>query len=307
MRFAKIFGVCVMLMATLSSAAADDDATMRELERQIEQARMQLDEAAQRIAALYTEKYGQKGAPKKAMLGILLDDEASTTGVEIVGVTPGGGAEAAGLTAGDLIVRIGEEDLTSARSPMRALSSYMKGVAPGEQVFVEFERGGETLAVDITTQAHGAKVWVSALDDLKNMDLDMDFDFSALPGGMHHKVISQTEIGSKQLMFVDGELARYFDVDSGVVLLAPPADSRLQPGDVLLSVDGQSIDSMEAAVKALDGMDEQGTVQIQRHGRKRSVEVAAGELALRHTNKRVIKIKRPDGTKLEETIVEVTD
>ena len=145
----KRWCVAVLALLTFSPLTYAGD----EFDRQLEEARQQVDEAAKVLGELYRQKYSIKGGENKAMLGIMLGDKASPDGVELFGVTPGGGAEQAGLEAGDVIVKLDDLSLSDVDSPMKAMSGYMKGVAPGDKVSVVFERDGESNEVMLTTQA----------------------------------------------------------------------------------------------------------------------------------------------------------
>lgn len=112
----RFITVCMMLAAVLSLAApplargADSDADIeREIEQSIERARDQLDDAARRLAELHTRKWEFENSGPRAerpMLGVLLGDFPTAEGIPLAGVTPGGGAERAGLKGGDVLVAL---------------------------------------------------------------------------------------------------------------------------------------------------------------------------------------------------------
>ena len=244
------------------------------------------------------------------MLGILLGDGRSEGGVEIVGVTPGGGAEAAGLEAGDLIVKIGDADLAAAESPMRGLVQFMRDVEAGDVVPVVYEREGESVTVDITTQARGVHV-LKILDSTADLDIDLS-GLEALANIPNMPKI-QKEIMMRMpsqdwLLEVEGDLASYFDVAEGVVVVRAPDASELKGGDVLLVVDGASVEDAEQAVQALAGIEGSADVRIKRKGRERTVEVEEGTVSKPTMERRqVIRIKRKEGDDDEETVVEIVD
>ena len=270
-----------------------------EIEAQMKEARKALDEAARRLAELHTTKYGGHGVAKRAMLGILLGDGPMRGGVEMVGVTPGGGAEQAGLQAGDKIIRIADIDLGEVDRPGRELSLYMKQVTPGESVPVVYERKGEEVDAVIVTQAqssHMMKMVTSSLDNL-----DFDFDFKDMPQVSVHTAPATSD----RLMYVEGDLAAYFDVDEGVVVIKAPADSDLKGGDVLLEVDGQSVESVADALVALGDVDG-GDVRVKRKGRNLNVAVDADDFdQVVKEEIRVIRVKRAKGGDDQDVHVEV--
>ncbi|MFJ6002276.1 S1C family serine protease [Arthrobacter sp. NPDC092385] len=68
-----------------------------------------------------------------------------TTGVVVLSVSRGGPADDAGIRPGDIITRIGDEDLATPEDLLSALRQR----DPGETVSVETRRGPETQSVDV--------------------------------------------------------------------------------------------------------------------------------------------------------------
>ncbi|MHA7179552.1 S1C family serine protease [Arthrobacter sp. MDB2-24] len=68
-----------------------------------------------------------------------------TTGVVVLSVSQGGPADDAGIRPGDIITRIGDEDLSAPEDLLAALRQR----DPGETVTVETRRGAETETVDV--------------------------------------------------------------------------------------------------------------------------------------------------------------
>jgi S1-C subfamily serine protease len=256
-----------------------------ELEDQIAQARKQLDAAARQLAELHKQKFvwAEDGDHERAMLGVLLGDmeqQERADGVELYGVTPGGGADAAGLKAGDLITKIDAVSLAEADDPLKALTGYMKNVEPGESVTVEYVRDGEALSASIATQARSAHVM--RFIDGNDFDFDFDFNFDEFTNGADFTaLIPNIRTGAERsphLMAVEGDLARYFDVEEGVVVVSPPTEnSELKGGDVILSVGDKTIDDLEEAERRLAAIEGVATVDVKRSGKRRSVEVEQGE------------------------------
>jgi aminopeptidase YwaD len=74
-------------------------------------------------------------------MGIMPDYTFAGTGVRADGVTDGKPAQKAGLQAGDIIIRLGENNIASLENYMQALGKFKKG----EKTKVKFKRGNETL------------------------------------------------------------------------------------------------------------------------------------------------------------------
>ena len=259
----------------LFGVAAPNLSLAGDYEKEIKAARIALDKAAQRLAELHTSEYG-KGHGKKAMLGILLGDGPMMGGVEMVGVTPGGGAEQAGLKAGDKIVRIGDTSLAQADNPMNALTSHMKNVSPGETVNVVYLRDDNEIEADITTQARSKHIMKMVTRSVDNFDFDFDLDDIRTGAiAVAGNVLGGTN--SNNLKFVEGDLAKYFDVDQGVVFWDVPKDSTLKAGDVLLEVDGEAVDDVPQALVALgDSATQDVEAKVKRRGKTKSLTIAAG-------------------------------
>ncbi|MBG6225284.1 S1-C subfamily serine protease [Arthrobacter sp. CAN_A2] len=69
-----------------------------------------------------------------------------TTGVAVLSVSQGGPADDAGIRPGDIITRIGDEEISAPEDLLSALRQY----DPGETVQVRIRRGAETQTVDVT-------------------------------------------------------------------------------------------------------------------------------------------------------------
>jgi len=80
----------------------------------------------------------------RVWVGVFLGDEVDG-GVQILEVVPGGPAAKAGLTSGDIVIRIDGKDVAEEKDLSRALSRH----APGETVGLTILRGGETKNKDL--------------------------------------------------------------------------------------------------------------------------------------------------------------
>ncbi|NEB74054.1 PDZ domain-containing protein [Streptomyces sp. SID14478] len=86
----------------------------------------------------------------RAALGItartVLGDDYKPAGIAVVSVTDGGGAEKAGIKAGDIITRFGDTDVTT----MQSLSEALAEEKPGDDVSVTYTRDGSEKKADVT-------------------------------------------------------------------------------------------------------------------------------------------------------------
>ncbi|MFF5722273.1 S1C family serine protease [[Kitasatospora] papulosa] len=76
----------------------------------------------------------------------VVDDAYKPAGVAIVSVQKGGAAERAGLRAGDIITRVGDDRVTTITS----LSEALAGDKPGEKVEVTYTRGDAAKSAEVT-------------------------------------------------------------------------------------------------------------------------------------------------------------
>ncbi len=100
-----------------------------------------------------------KGRVERAYLGILVVDVTPSLarqldlpvekGAGIRDVVPGGPAHRAGLQPGDIIVRIGGQEVANSGELLEALRQFR----PGQTVEVEFYRGGRLLSTSVTLAA----------------------------------------------------------------------------------------------------------------------------------------------------------
>jgi putative serine protease PepD len=86
----------------------------------------------------------------RAALGVtartVVNDDYQAAGVAVVEVLAGGAADKAGLEPGDIITRLGDEDITTITS----LSEALAAGKPGERTTVTFTRDGSEKKMDVT-------------------------------------------------------------------------------------------------------------------------------------------------------------
>jgi putative serine protease PepD len=80
-------------------------------------------------------------------------DDLLTSGAKIAAVTAGGGAEKAGLQVGDLVTKVGDENVESAYG----LIALIRAQAPNSQVPITYVRGSDTKTVTVTLGSAASK------------------------------------------------------------------------------------------------------------------------------------------------------
>ncbi len=119
---------------------------MLRLTRYIEDLMVRLDGRG-RLAFTKTDEENAAATPRfKVTLGVVPDYMFSGTGMRIDGVTEGKPAAAAGIQAGDIVLRIGAVEVPDMMGYMKALGQFNKGdTAP-----VKLLRAGKEVMVDVT-------------------------------------------------------------------------------------------------------------------------------------------------------------
>jgi len=128
---------------------------LREASREIAEAHRAL---ARSTKTIHLEREMNLG--DRAVIGIVLGKE-SPEGVTIVGVSPNGPADRAGLKTGDVLVSIRGESLAGeeGRKGRETLFRVMDEVESGETIAVVAQRDGATLDFEITAERREPSSW----------------------------------------------------------------------------------------------------------------------------------------------------
>jgi S1-C subfamily serine protease len=243
---AAAFGLALVAPAVSSGADAADRAA---LEKQLQAAREQLDRSAREVAELSRQLYGGaegevmrfvQGRPPGSMLGINVGGGASRDeGVEVVGVSPGGPAEHAGLKAGDVLMAVDGQALKRSgdRGPSAQLIEFMRGVEPGRAVKVDYLRDGQRRNASVTA----APADPPMMRVLRERLAGPLAEGLAMPG-LEGLLGPERSFRSLELVPLTPKLGQYFGTDRGllVVRAANAPGLPLEEGDVLQTIDGRT-------------------------------------------------------------------
>ena len=288
-RFTPILFLLVGLLGAGVGFGAESPAEEHsELEATLDQARQEVQESALRLAEVIKEQMGDDPQAKVGEwlswdtggeLGVMISDD-DQGGVLLTEVLPDGGADQAGLEAGDRLTAIDGIPLDQGGGP-KALLEHMKTVEAGQEVALVVLRGGETNQVTVVAQrrSHIQR----ALEGL-DLDIDLDVDGVELMG----RRVEATAV--PRLVDVDPDLGAYFGVDQGVLVLNAPEDGELRSGDVLLALGGEAVTSARQARRTIAHAEAPVAADIMRQNTRLKVTIAP-EAFPRHIGKRIRIIK----------------
>jgi len=145
------------------------------------------------------------------------------SGVYVSAVSPDGGAAAAGIKKGDIITKINNVEVNSGLQ----MSAQIAGFRPGDRIPVTFIRNGKEQTVTVALKKKG---------DVITMNIG-------------------NRLGA-DLVTLDKNKARQYGISGGVVVSkitegGPIGRTRMQPGFIITSVNGQNVSSVEDLTKLL--------------------------------------------------------
>jgi serine protease Do len=165
------------------------------------------------------------------------------TGAEVAGVEPGAPAAEAGIEIGDVIVEFNGKPVRSNTD----LASVVAGTAPGTTVPLKVVRDRKTITLNITVEELNLAAERGTTRGGRGEPEDREPTETNL--GMSIQPLRQAE---RQELGVPG--GRGGAVVTSVTRFGPAAQAGLFPGDVILSVAGQSVSSVAEVTAALDAL-----------------------------------------------------
>lgn len=213
-----------------------------------------------------------------AALGVVLSE--SDAGVSIDAVTPGSGAEKAGLKAGDVLLSVRGKPIAKGAdvAQVRAAIGVLKA---GDSVPLQVNRAGKTLSLNATASEQprilmiGADGELAKLGELKALERMAELG----QGGRHRiNVIRRNGEGENDLDLtsMNPDLASYFGTSSGVLTIKVKDYPPLLAGDVILRVNNAEVNSPAAvfdAFRAVQGQTAEVAVIRQKSPRTLSVKI----------------------------------
>lgn len=149
---------------------AAEQEEMQQMRARLNQAHRQLRASAREVARISRELARAElaenparapAAARRPVLGIILG-QASAEGVRVLGVSPDGPAERAGVTAGDVIVAIGGHPLTGTTGGQglhQRLRDALRDIKADEAVPLSLKREDKTMEVSVVPEVRAPLAW----------------------------------------------------------------------------------------------------------------------------------------------------
>jgi hypothetical protein len=154
-----------------SQARATQRAEMEKMQEELSNARRQLRETSREIARVNREvarAQASSGSSQfvfrthdRPVIGVILGD-ADDVGIKVLGVSPDGPSERAGIKQGDVIVAMGGRVLAAVDEDGNARSGLkiaMQEIKADEPVIVSVERGDQTLDLTVVPEIREPLTW----------------------------------------------------------------------------------------------------------------------------------------------------
>jgi len=297
---AGLMALALGLAGPTAWASPEEDRSRAEMERaraemdraraEVEKARAELQKATRELARSMAEVerdnpraqyFEYMTNPDRAVLGVLIPDDVDkgeTRGVRLLAVTPGSGAEKAGLKAGDLLTAMNGNPLArdGKVSPQKRMREQMRALKAGDEVKVEYERDGRRHSAAVKTQPPEPELAMAPLPMLQEWIQDEEFEKFAPLAALPMFQFRGAAIRGLELAKLDEDLGSYFKTQEGVLVVRAPKSSalNLKSGDVIQKIDG---DAVSEPVTVLDKLRSRGAeqavkIEIVRQGRKQEVQ-----------------------------------
>ena len=257
---------------------------LREAEERMEQAARQISEITKERLPHLVEFERSIEISSKPRLGITIEGSGVSgpvDGVLVGGVTPESAADDAGLRAGDVITAVNGESMSGDNSKLatKSLLDFMRGVEEGDELKVEYLRGGNTGTVELSPRVMEMRAfsWVPDGDSLHIESIpgvpgfinEFTFDRGfAFAGGAW---------GRMELVELNEGLGKYFGTDTGLLVVSVPTEDgiELQDGDVIQTIDGRVPNDVRHAMRILSSYQsgEELKIGIMRDKKKRTLKV----------------------------------
>jgi len=159
--------------AQSTAELAVEDAKLAKMHEELNYARQQLSETSREIARVNREVARKRSrstshkfvirSSSQPVIGVVLGEE-SDVGIEVLGVSPDGPSERAGIKQGDVIIAMDGRVLVAVEDTgnvKNGLSIVMEDIKANEPVIVSVERGTETIDLIVVPEVREPLAWHS--------------------------------------------------------------------------------------------------------------------------------------------------
>lgn len=147
---------------------SEREAEMARMHEELNRARRELQETTREIARVSREvaraRTGSRtyvyATTQQPVIGVVLDD-ADETGIKVIGVSPDGPAERAGIEQGDILVTMGGYELgtTTGDESDDGLEQARKNFKAGEPIAVTYRRNDKLIDVNVVPEVREPLGW----------------------------------------------------------------------------------------------------------------------------------------------------
>ncbi|MFC0269427.1 DegQ family serine endoprotease [Kushneria aurantia] len=221
------------------------------------------------VAMDIADQLRDNGQVQRGWLGVVIqpvsDDLADSFGLDrargalIAEVAPDSPAAQAGLQAGDIILRAGDTDIDSSEMLPRVIGR----LSPGDSIDLRVQRDGSERTISLEVGQ-----WPE----------------SEQPGDAGSSVGNESGRLGVAVSELTADQRQQLEIDSGVLVRQVAPDSAaeragLQPGDVIVTLAGQSIDSAATLHKVVEGLESDHPVpmRVNRDGTTLFVALRLGD------------------------------
>lgn len=209
----------------------------------------------------------------RPMLGVNTKPSKNNDGAEIESVVPGSPAEKFGLKAGDVITKVGSQNIYTPKDLVDAIGEYKAG----EKIDITFERGSEFLTKNVELSERNQSMTFRGMMPFGDEDIFRNFGRMMQPysgeewGGMRPSMSSAPKVGLSVEDRADGD---------GVYIneVAPESAAQkagIQKGDVLTQFGSASITNVDELMDAISKNQGKSEVElrIKRNGTEKNMKM----------------------------------
>jgi len=297
----KHLSILALIFGFTSASAQSDES--------YEKALLNLHEAQEKLQRATQKLYGDQpqslfsrlsGRPK---FGIVMSPAPKQNGIKISNVSEGSPADQAGIEPGDILLSINQQELDGSQESMQL--AIDREAEDGDNYEITFkDQAGNIDSTIITAQTLDGSLFnidrkvdlhqqLRQLGQLKqhlgNLNKELGQRYSAFT---FPNRLNQTNTGPMiwafgwrwsglELAKLNPELGSYFQTNTGVLVISTDGleDNSLKPGDVILSINSETVDSPETVMEELAWIKPGRTVEIEviRRGEVEDISMVSPE------------------------------